>query len=223
MDDPQAPQWHVRAVRGISGKAYLTMERVMALGGHFSYPGLFSLILLGCLGLPIPEDAILLVCGFLIASGTIQTVPTLLVLYAGLIVGDLMIYYIGRRYGRMILTHRWLSRFITPARLERLESRFNHHGIWVILIGRHLVGLRAQIFLAAGVLKMSAPKFLTADAISSIVTIAVMVTLGYLGGYHLQRTVKDIKTVEHVILAVAVVATTAYLLFKLFSRKRKPS
>lgn len=195
----------------------------MALGGHFSYPGLFSLILLGCLGLPIPEDAILLVCGFLIASGTIRTVPTLVVLYSGLIVGDLMIYGIGRRYGRMILTHRWLSGFITPERLARLESRFNRNGIWVILLGRHLVGLRAQIFLAAGVLKMSAARFVTADAVSSVVTIALMVTLGYLGGYHLQRIVKDVKVVEHVILVVAIFATASYLLYKLLARKRKPN
>lgn len=50
------------------------------------------------------------------------------------------------------------------------------------MFGRHLIGLRAQLFLVVDVMRMSALKFIMADAVSSIFTIALMVGAGYMGG-----------------------------------------
>ena len=48
-------------------------------------------------------------------------------------------------------------------------------GYLVVFFGRHLLGFRAQIFLVAGVMRMSAIKFLIADAISALFTIGLWV------------------------------------------------
>jgi membrane protein DedA with SNARE-associated domain len=42
--------------------------------------------------------------------------------------------------------------------------------------------VRAQVFLAAGVMRMPAIKFLMADAASAILTVTLMVGIGYLCG-----------------------------------------
>ena len=101
-------------------------------------------------------------------------------------------------------------------RLSRLESKFNRSGVFVILIGRHLVGLRAQIFLAAGVMRMSVLKFLIADAVSAIFTIAIMVGAGYIGGNSLEIIRRDITRYEHIGILVLIISLIIYLLFRYF-------
>ena len=150
----------------------------------------------------------------------VKPVPALLVIYSGLLIADLFLYFVGKKYGRMIVTHRRFHRIISPERLSRLEDKFNKKGILVVLLGRHLVGLRAQIFLVAGVMRMSALKFIMADAVSSIFTIAVMVGAGYLGGNSLQIIKKDISRVEHVAILLIIILIAIYLSLRYFKVRR---
>ncbi len=86
----------------------------------------------------------------------------------------------------MIVTHKRFQKIISSEKLLSIETKFNKRGTLVILIGRHLAGLRAQIFLVAGIMSMNPVKFIIVDAISVIFTITIMVGLGYLGGNSLQ-------------------------------------
>jgi membrane protein DedA with SNARE-associated domain len=77
----------------------------------------------------------------------------------------------------MVIEHKKFHRIITPDRLSKLEEKFKKRDVWVILIGRHFLGLRAQIFLVAGALRIPAIKFLTADAATSLLTVVLWVGL----------------------------------------------
>jgi len=112
---------------------------------------------------------------------------------------------------------------ISPERLSLLENKFNQRGILFILLGRHLVGLRAQIFLVSGVLRMPTQKFLLADGLSSIFTMAVMVGAGYLGGNSLNALRKDISRVEHLGILILVAALAVYLIFRYAKPMKKGS
>ena len=181
---------------------------------HFPYLGLFSLLLLGGIGFPFPEDATLMLVGFLISAKVVKPIHALLVIYSGLLMADFILYTFGKKYGRRIVTHKRFHKIISPERLSILEEKFNKRGILFILIGRHLVGLRAQIFLAAGVMKMPTVKFLIADAVSSLLTIAVMVGIGYVGGNSLQVIRKDITKIEHIAILLIIILIVTWLLFR---------
>ena len=190
---------------------------------HFHYLGLFILLLLGGIGLPFPEDATLILCGFLISTQVVKPIPALLTVYVGLLTADLTLHFIGRKFGRRIVTHRRFRKMISPERLSLLENKFNQRGILFILLGRHLVGLRAQIFLVSGVLRMPTLKFLLADGLSSIFTMAVMVGAGYLGGNSLNALRKDISRVEHLGILILVAALAVYLIFRYAKPMKKGS
>ncbi|HMK64145.1 MAG TPA: VTT domain-containing protein, partial [Thermodesulfobacteriota bacterium] len=131
---------------------------------QFPYPGMFVLLILGGLGLPFPEDAILILCGLLISTGVIRPIPALLTVYSGLLIADLSLHMIGRKFGRQILTTPRFGKVLSLERLNDLEGKFNRWGILIILVGRHLPGLRAQLFLVSGILKMPRITFLLTDA-----------------------------------------------------------
>jgi membrane protein DedA with SNARE-associated domain len=187
---------------------------------HFPYLGLFSLLILGGIGLPFPEDTTLILCGFLISTKLIKPVPALFVVYSGLLITDFFLYSMGKKYGNKIVHHKKFQKILSPARLLKLEEQFHKGEILFILIGRHLVGLRAQIFIASGVMKMHPLKFLIADAFSSLFTIALMVGAGYVGGNSLQVIKKDITRVEHIVILLIIFFMIIFIFIKFYRYRR---
>jgi membrane protein DedA with SNARE-associated domain len=91
--------------------------------------------MLGGVGVPFfPEDATFILCGFLIQAQTVRTIPALLVVYVGVLIADCIIYAFGRKYGRMVVCHKWFHRFLSPEKLQDLEDRFKKKGILFILV-----------------------------------------------------------------------------------------
>ena len=196
------------------------ISNISGLVEQFPYIGLFLLLILGGAGLPFPEDATLILCGFLISTEVIKPVPALLVIYSGMLMTDFGLYFVGRKYGRKVVTHRLFRKILSPQRLSLYEDRFRKKGIFFILIGRHLVGLRAQIFITAGVMRMSARKFLAADAFSSLFTVIIMVGSGYMGGHSYRIINRDFTRIEHIGVVLAVLLFALYLLFKYVKSRR---
>jgi membrane protein DedA with SNARE-associated domain len=196
------------------------ISHISGIVEHFPYIGLFLLLVLGGIGLPLPEDTTLILCGFLISTEVIEPVPALLVVYAGLIITDFGLFSVGKKYGRKIVNHRRFHKIISPKRLSILENKFRRNGILFILVGRHFAGLRAQIFLTAGVIRMPDAEFLIADGISSVLTIAIMVGAGYAGGHSLQVIKRDITRIEHVGIFLAVILLAVYLIFRYVRSRR---
>jgi len=197
------------------------VPQISAIFGHFPYLGLFALLILGGVGLPFPEDTTLILCGFLIFNGVVKPIPALLVVYPGVLFTDLLLYFAGKKYGRMIVTHKRFRRIVSAERLSLMEEKFRRRGIFVVLFGRHLVGFRSQILLAAGVMRMSFPKFLAADALSALFTISLMVGAGYMGGNSYNVIKSDITRIEHVAIFAAVTLLALYFIFRHIRSIRK--
>ena len=196
------------------------MSDLSILIDRFPTAGILLLLILGALGLPFPEDATLILCGFLIQSDVVRPVPVLAAVYALLVAIDFGIFWAGRKYGRAIVTHRQFRRIISPERLAALEQKARKWGVLLIFFGRHVAGFRIQLVIAAGVFRMPPLRFLIADAVTIPVTMAVMVGLGYVGSNSLRIVQKDISRVEHLAVLVAISGLVVYLFVRAF-RLRK--
>jgi len=188
---------------------------------NFPYIGLFALLILGGIGLPFPEDATFILCGFLIQAQTVKTVPALLVIYLGVLIADFILYSFGRKYGRMVVSHRRFHRFLSPEKLTDLEKRFKRKGIFFILLGRHFIGLRAQIFIVSGIMRMHPLKFLLTDAVAVTFTIAVMVSIGYAGGHSLKDLGIDVGKTEYVAYFLLMSFIMGYIVFTYIRKRRR--
>ena len=178
------------------------------------YLVVLALLFLGDIGLPFPEDTTLILSGFLISQGITKLLPTLLIVYSGLLMTDFSLYLAGRKYGRRIVEHKRFHKIISAERLSKLEEKFKRWGIFVVFFGRHLLGVRAQVFLVAGVMKMPAMRFLLADAASAIITITLMVGIGYLGGNSIETLKKDITRVEHIAVLLMIMLIVGWIIFR---------
>jgi len=190
------------------------MSDISMIVENFPYLGIFLLLILGGIGLPFPEDATIMLSGFLVAHKVISPLPICLSVYTGVLISDFFLYSVGKKYGRMVTEHKRFQKIISPDRLLKLEEKFKKGDVWAILIGRHFLGLRAQIFLAAGVMRMPALKFIVTDAATALLTIAFMGGIGYLGGNSIQILRKDVKRIEHIGIVVFVVLLAGWIIFK---------
>jgi membrane protein DedA with SNARE-associated domain len=197
------------------------MFEITSLIEQSPYLVIFALLFLGDIGLPFPEDTTLILSGFLISQGITKLLPTLFVVYSGLLMTDFFLYLAGRKYGRLIVEHKRFHKIISVERLSKLEEKFKRWGIFVVFFGRHLLGVRAQIFLAAGVMRMPTIRFLMADAASAIITITLMVGIGYLGGNSIETLKKDITRVEHIAVLIIIMLFVGWIIFRYFKNIKK--
>ena len=107
----------------------LALEYLARYLSSYTYLGLFLILSVGAFGLPIPEEVVLIAAGLFVAQGTTELLPTLLVCAAGQVIGDLLLFAVGRRYG-------WLSGDLNPIHLADRGARmfgFDRavaHGMW---------------------------------------------------------------------------------------------
>jgi membrane protein DedA with SNARE-associated domain len=154
------------------------------------------------------------------AQEIIPSLPALFIIYPTLLMTDLLLYWFGRRYGRRVVEHKIFHRILSRNRLLKLEENFRRWGIWVVFFGRHLLGVRAQIFLAAGVMKMPVRKFLLADAFSALITMAIMIGMGYVGGSRIQVLREDLARMTRMTIFSLVLILTGWSLLKYFRKKK---
>lgn len=185
---------------------------------NFPYPGLFILPILGSLGLPVPEEAILILCGVMISKRVVEPVPAFLIVYSGVLLSDFIIFSFGKKYGRTIIMHKKFHRFLSPEKFAAIESKFKKFGPYLILFGRHLIGFRSQIFLVSGIMGIHPGTFILMDAVAAAVTVSMILAAGYIGvdmlGY------LDIKNIPLPYIAIILFITlfVVYALYRHFRR-----
>ena len=187
---------------------------------NFPYLGIFVTLILGGIGLPFPEDATLLLSGFLIAHGTIKLFPTFLIVYPLLLIIDFFVFSVGKRYGRMLVRHKIFGKLISPEKLLKLEEKFRRRGALVVLFGRHILGLRTPIFLAAGVTRMSVTKFLIVDGATALLIVALFWGgIGLLGDSRIEVLETEATKIWHIAIVVFLMMFVGWIGYK-FQKQR---
>jgi membrane protein DedA with SNARE-associated domain len=145
-------------------------------------PLLFVLIMLESAGIPLPGETALVTASFLSAKGKLNIVEVIAVASAAAIVGDNGGYWVGRHWGRRILT-RWkrLQRFSERV-LPPAERFFARHGDKTVFIGRFVAILRFTAAWMAGVSHMRWWRFLAFNAAGGICWATLVGLIAYYVG-----------------------------------------
>jgi len=182
--------------------------------GHFTYAALFAVLVGAGVGLPFPEEATQLTAGFLAHQGLLSFWPALAVTYAGIVVGDLLLYRLGRRHGARFLASRRIARYFTPERRRWVERHFASHDFLTIAVARHASGFRLPVFATAGAMGVPFRTFLLADGLSALLSVPLVVSLGYLFASKLDEVKKHLREAELLGLLLIAAFAAATVLVK---------
>lgn len=193
---------------------------ILTLLHRFTYVGMLVLLVAAGLGIPIPEDLTLITAGYLARRGVTSLWPTLVVGYVGVVLGDLLIFRLGRRLQHRVYTHPRFARLFTPKRRRWIEEHFQKRGVLTVVIARHVAGLRAPTFLVAGTSGMPTWKFCLADAFSSLLTVPAVTYLGYFFGQNLHLAHRHVHRIQFWVLVGLVLFGLALFLYHAVQRRQ---
>ncbi len=156
------------------GEWFLGLERPAVI-----YLILFLLLIAGAIGFPIPEDLPLVLGGIVAHRGSVDPRLVVVISYAGVVLGDLIIFFIGRRLGPSVFEKKWFKGKISSRRLTVMRLKLEKRSLMMIFLARHLFYLRTATFLTCGAVGMKFSRFLVADLLAALVSVPLMVWLGY--------------------------------------------
>ena len=188
------------------------MAILQELLDRLTYAGILLVLLLGSLGVPIPEEMPIVAAGILSHERLMRWWLALPVCLLGVLAGDVTLYWIGRRWGERVLDWRAVRWVLTAEREQWLTERYREHAMKTVAMARHVAGLRAAAFLTAGIAHVPFWKFLVADAAAAAVSVPLAFTLAYLFTNRVTAILADVHRVEHWMAVAALIAVTAALI-----------
>src|SRR6187399_389806 len=144
-------------------------------GSNFGIWALFLVLILCGLGLPIPEDIVLIAAGALAETDGRHWMETSAIMYGGVMLGDSTIFFAGRYFGGKLRTARWFQRSFSEKKQAKVEALFDRYHSWVLFVGRFLPGLRAPIFFTAGSTRVRFLKFFLLDGLAALISVPFFV------------------------------------------------
>lgn len=171
--------------------------------GPTPYLLIFGMLLLCGFGLPIPEDVTIFAGGLLVYYGVCNLWLMIIVCFAGVMVGDSIMWWVGNKYGRRLSKVWWLQKFISEERMQEASHRLNKRsGGKILFAARFMPGLRAPMFLTAGVLHVPFWKFFFWDGLAALLSVPAIVGAVYYWGDQIDQVVRWIKRAEYGIIAI---------------------
>lgn len=200
----------------------------------WKYLGVLGTLLAAGMGLPIPEELPIVTAGAMVGhdsetkpqfekDGQILDnpdyelrlrwwimLPTCII---GVVLGDGILYTIGRLWGYRVLNLRWVrTRLLPPEKRERIERNFHRYGLWILLGARLLPGIRSPIFLMAGINRLPLKKFLFADGLYAIPGVSVLFFLAYFFQSQFVVVFEKVNSYKPTIILCVISGVAGYLI-----------
>jgi membrane protein DedA with SNARE-associated domain len=145
----------------------------------YGYAALYFGLVFGVVGLPVPDESLLALFGYLVSTGRFHFVLTYVVASTGSLTGITLSYWIGRSGGYRLI-HKYGPRFhLTEERLERVHKWFDRIGKWALMVGYFIPGVRHFTALVAGASHVRYPTFAAFAYTGGLVWSLTFISLGY--------------------------------------------
>ncbi|MGO9138076.1 MAG: DedA family protein [Syntrophales bacterium] len=185
------------------------MQCILPFLIKYSYLGIFAALGLGILGLPIPDETLMSLAGFLAFKGTLSYPQAVLAAFAGTICGVSIGYLLGRAFGHPFLEKYSAKLRINRKHLHKTEGWYSKYGKFAILIGYFIPGVRHLTAVFAGIAEMPYRVFATYAFTGGFLWTVTFVTMGY----YLGEKWKRVYTYSYqYILPFAILAIVIFLL-----------
>ncbi len=205
------------------------MEVLKYLIEFFTNYGYFAvfIVLVACgFGIPIPEDVTLIAGGVICAisadqNSSLQPHIMVVVAVAGVILGDGVMFFLGRKLGPRVTKVPLIKNFITAKTYSNIQEKAKRYGDKILFIARFLPGLRSTIFITAGVShRVHWWKFLLMDGTAALISVPLLVYVGYFFAQDLPDVLKWTKHGETIVIGIVAIVILTILVIN-WLKKRK--
>ncbi len=188
----------------------------------YGYFAIFGLLVFGIVGLPVPDETLLVFSGYLISRGSLHPLHAFAAAFAGTVCGISTSYVLGRTLGLTVI-HRygkWLH--ITEAQLARVHDWFTHLGHWALLVGYFIPGVRHFTAIVAGSSRLEYSQFARYAYAGASLWVTTFLCLGYFLGDHWEPAFEALHRNLSIATVVLAAALLLWYLLRRWLRSRRP-
>ena len=190
----------------------------LSFQGPGTYVLVFTLLIICGLGLPLPEDITLIGAGLLAYYGEANVHMMVAVSMVGVILGDSVVFWLGRYYGNSIRHKYPFNKILTERRYRKSKQLIKKRGKKLIFAARFMPGLRAPIFFTAGTLHLRYYTFIFCNGLAAIISVPAIIYSVWYFGDELEKVIQIIKRVEYAIIILIVLMV---ILSVIYYRRKK--
>jgi membrane protein DedA with SNARE-associated domain len=192
-------------------------QHVLAWITQYGYLAIFSLLIMGIVGLPVPDETLLTFAGYLVYRGHLSLAPAYFTALAGSLCGISISYTLGRIFG-LPLIHRY-GRYvrISEEHVRKAHAWFERVGHWGLTFGYFVPGVRHLTAYAAGMSAVTPRQFALFAYSGGAMWVATFISLGLLLGERWQAVEANI---HRYLLWAALAAAAAAAGYWLWRRRR---
>ncbi len=178
------------------------------------YLGVFVLMTLESALIPIPSEAVMPFAGFLASQGKMDLWVATLMGTLGNLLGSVLTYYLGAKYGREFLLRYGKYLLISKHHVTYIENLFSKHGSLIILAGRMMPAVRTVISFPAGVARMNFYIFALLTFLGSIPWNLALTYVGLILGEN-WAIVEEYMIYVDIVVVIALIICIAIFYLKL--------
>ncbi|EKE15520.1 MAG: hypothetical protein ACD_11C00146G0007 [uncultured bacterium] len=187
----------------------------MEQAGHQIFEFLRQYGYWGMLPLMIIEGPVITIVSAMLASlGAFNWFVVFLLSMAGDVIGDVILYGLGYKYGMGFVRGFGKYMGITESLVLKMEKYFENHGGKTIFAVKSTTGLCWATFTAAGIAKMNFGKFVKYSILGGIVWSGFLVAMGYFYGYLWKEISQYIDWIGWAVSGIAIISYVGITLYK---------
>jgi membrane protein DedA with SNARE-associated domain len=138
--------------------------------------------------------------------------------FAGVLLGDFVVYFLGFVYGEKVMSLPLTRKFLSRAREAQIKGYFHRHGFKILILGRFAVGFRTGAYLTAGILKLPALRLFLADLFAASLSTLTVFGLGFIFAHQIESSFDRVK---HWLTAVVGVTLLGWLLYRSYRGRQR--
>jgi len=182
-------------------------------------------LLLAGLNIPISEDLVI-ITGALLNQEAVQAqapeargmlIPSLLAIYAGVIISDFVSYNIGVLVRKGTFRARFTDTLLSQKKLDRISRHLDNHGFLTFIICRFIpFGARNTLFMTSGFLALPLRRFFLYDITAALISTNTLFFLIYYFGDAVRSPIR----VAGIVLFLLLILTILFLAIRFIMYNR---
>jgi membrane protein DedA with SNARE-associated domain len=196
------------------------MDLALIWISQYGYAALFLLIMLGIVGLPIPDETLLAFAGYLVFKDKLALFPTIVSGFLGSVCGITVSYVLGRSLGSYFVERFGPMFRFNPDHMEWVRRWFVRRGKLLLVFGYFIPGVRHFTALVAGSSGLGWKTFALFAYIGALLWSVSFISLGYVLEERWSGLSGTIQYILVVVIGVFFVLAGSYLLIRRLRRSR---
>ncbi len=188
---------------------------------QYGYWAIFFAIFLEDFGLPMPGETILIICSLFAALGELNLFLVGIIGFLGAVLGDNTGFFIGKQGGRKLILKFGKYIFLTPKRMNKLETFFENHGGKIVAVARFIQGLRQFNGIIAGISKMKWKKFIFYNIIGALLWVGLWTGTATILSSNVNLLISFLKKSEFVFPILFLIPFIISGIMKLINSRKK--